>query len=391
MFEDPQILGKLYGYLITHRILRTRVGENEKFFPEEKELAQAYKSMDKRSKIAFEEFLTGSGFKLIRYDAFSYPGLPQGSTCYVLIRNSMEHVPQWLKPAHIYDAVIARKGHKNNTQRVLRLWFFIIWLNLLALLYKGNRPLSAVSDAGKMSFTDDILLKQISDFIELEIRQKSDADAYDQFIREVLLEDNPRDLRRRVMGFLEFMTQISYLTRYTFEGSIVYTQTLVMASEVASNYADCFAYLINEYDDDGLPFGVVNDHDLRDPDAKADTSQITQVLKDRYFEGYPDEEGIEREDKSARREGRVRADSLDGEAEWNGKAEGDGEGEWGDEATSEKGGDEKKGVQQTLFGDDEENAMGYEPGDGERRQTKGERLEGSENRKRDADGEGEGS
>ena len=160
MFEDPQILGKLYGYLISHRILRTRVGENEKFFPEEKELAQAYKSMDKRSKIAFEEFLSGSGFKLIRYDAFSYPGLPQGSTCYVLIRNSMEHVPQWLKPAEIYDVVIARKGHKSNTQRVLRLWFFIIWLNLLALIYKGNRPLSAVSDAGKMSFTDDLLIKQ---------------------------------------------------------------------------------------------------------------------------------------------------------------------------------------------------------------------------------------
>lgn len=247
MFEDPQILGKLYGYLITHRILRTRVGENEKFHPGEKELAQAYKSMDKHSKIAFEEFLLGSGFKLVRYDAFSYPGLPQGSTCYVLIRNSMENVPQWLKPSNIYDAVVARKGHKSNTQRVLRLWFFFIWLNMLALLYKGNRPLSAVSDAGRMSFTEDLLIKQISDFIELEIRQKEDADEYDQFMREVLLTDNPRDLRKRVSGFLEFMTRISYLGRYRFEEQTVYTQTLVMASEIASNYSDCFAYLANEF------------------------------------------------------------------------------------------------------------------------------------------------
>ncbi|SLM30709.1 hypothetical protein MTBBW1_2380033 [Desulfamplus magnetovallimortis] len=251
MFEDPQLLGKLYGYLITHRILRTRVADNEKFFPEEKELAQAYKSVDKHSKIAFEEFLAGSGFKLVRYDAFSYPGLPQGSTCYVLIRNSMENVPQWLKPSDIYDVVIARKGHKSNTQRVLRLWFFFIWLNMLSILYKGNRPLSAISDSGRMSFSDDTLIKQITDFIEIEVRQKDDADACDSFIREVLLADNPRDLRKRVTGFLDFMTRISYLSRYRFEGQNIYTQTLVMASEIASGYSDCFAYLVNELESDG--------------------------------------------------------------------------------------------------------------------------------------------
>ena len=340
MFEDPQILGKLYGYLISHRILRTRVGDNEKFFPEEKELAQAYKSMDKRSKIAFEEFLSGSGFKLIRYDAFSYPGLPQGSTCYVLIRNSMEHVPQWLKPAEIYDVVIARKGHKSNTQRVLRLWFFIIWLNLLALIYKGNRPLSAVSDAGKMSFTDDLLIKQITDFIELEIRQKSDADAYDQFICEVLLADNPRDLRRRVMGFLEFMTRISYLSRYTFEGQAVYTQTLVMASEIATNYSDCFAYLVNEYGDEGfhgegsLFDGEEGRKDF-DPDGDPDTSQIKQVLKTRYFEGYPSPNASSKEIKSKG------TDSSDEQTPFK----------TGDRDTDDKKDQNQSGLQRTLFSD----------------------------------------
>ncbi|MBF0200977.1 MAG: hypothetical protein HQK66_06650 [Desulfamplus sp.] len=271
MFEDPHILGKLYGYLITRRILRTRVGENEKFFPEEKELAQAYKSMDKHSKIAFEEFLAGSGFKLIRYDAYSYPGLPQGSTCHVLVRNSMENVPQWLKPSGIYEAVAARKGDKNSTQRVLRLWFFFIWLNMLALIYKDNRPVSAISDAGKMSFTETLLTKQISDFIEHEIRRREDSDSCDRFMRDVLLGDSPRDMRRRIRGFLDFMTSISYLTRYPFEGETVYTQTLVMASEIASNYSQCFAYLVSEYSP-----------------GKQGCAGIKDELKERFFQGRRD-------------------------------------------------------------------------------------------------------
>ena len=252
MFADADAysFGQIYDHLKAHRILRTKVPQGERFVGDEMSLAETYTTSSETSRLQFERFLAGSGFQLIHYDSFAYPGIPQGADYYIMIRDKETKVPSWIDQGQALDSVRAT-AKSNNSVAVLRIWFFFIWLNMLNLIYsKNSRPLTAIINYDKCDFTFERLAQQMEEFIEGEVRSKEPGDEIDAFLHEVLMQDSKSSLKKRVRGLLKFLVSIRYLSEEALEGQTIYSQTLIMAAEIANNTSEGLRMLDPQYFED---------------------------------------------------------------------------------------------------------------------------------------------
>ncbi len=233
---------KIVNFLLSHRKLRTHIPKGTKkgnqFEENEQELAETLLVAPYDFTNDIHEYLAETGFNLISVESSSMPGLPTGSTYFLLIRSPEENVPEWLDIKHVYQHLGLKEKEAKAT---IRIWFFFIWTNILVQLYTSkSRPITNVSGYGASNFSKEILVSQIKKTID-EVRQKNPSK-----INQILIAEEGLDVHRRVTKALDYLISIGYLELETEGDNKYYCQSLLMALELKENYSTGLGYRFAE-------------------------------------------------------------------------------------------------------------------------------------------------
>jgi len=230
--------GRVYNYLLKHRIIRTKTSARQKLREEEKEIATyLHEEMNEKDRSFLFDFLDAQGFSLEVYDSSMMDGIPEGAYWYILVRDVNGQVPSWIDVEALREMI---KPSKKTNELAFQsyMWIYIIWQNLLTLLYTNkNREIIKVSEYLNTQFTEEDLVTLTLACIE-DLRRDT-ASLADHL--KYILDEKPTFIRRRVGNFIAFMERYNHLSSIRKENEFkkveaVYTQTLLSAVEIARNY-----------------------------------------------------------------------------------------------------------------------------------------------------------
>lgn len=248
--------GRLFNFLLKHRILRTKVPAGKKAKPEEKSFVELYtQEMPEVERAWFEDFLAGMGFKIKAYQGNIIRGIPRDATYYILVRDSNdETTPTWVSPEELYK-LIALRAHESKTES--KLWTFIIWMSLLSIMYtKINRSPQQVSQYQDVEFTEPVLSESVRHFVE-NIRDEADERPDNVYV-QYLSSEKGQEIETRVGRFLKFLTSISHLDFFPQNG--IYTQTLIGAAEIEQQFDRGLEHLIPQENLDSQTLNLILSH-----------------------------------------------------------------------------------------------------------------------------------
>ncbi len=233
---DPYELGQVWNFLITHRVIRSKVPDGQRFKPGERDISHYLQHEWTEHEMAFlRNFLSEQGFGLRIYDSDTMPGIPTGGVYYMIIRNPESPAPSWVDENRIWDRFRLKR---TETKEQLRVWFFVLWQNLLGLEYTAlDRHISATSEYLNASFTKESLLESVRRFIE-DLRQETE---FVNPVVETLFQNKGRDIERRINVFIEILEELGQIIDNK-DGS--YNQTLLAAKEAEENYGQSLRHLL---------------------------------------------------------------------------------------------------------------------------------------------------
>jgi len=269
---DPYELGQVWNFLITHRVIRTKVPEGQRFRPQEREIAHYLQFEWTEQDMAFlRNFLSEQGFGLRVYDSDTMPGIPTGGVCYMIIRNPESPPPSWISEKALWDRFRLRS---HETKEQLQVWFFVLWQNLLGLQYTAlDRHVSATSEYLNAVFTKESLMESVKRFIE-ELRQEENIT---NMAIKTLFQNKGKDIERRVNAFIAILEQLNQIVDNK-DGS--YTQTLLAAKETEENYSQGLRHLVpHSQVDSGIFRTLYSDADQEEdfePEETEDRDQRTE-------------------------------------------------------------------------------------------------------------------
>jgi hypothetical protein len=246
-------LGRIFGFLMANRVLRSASGAGQRLKTDEAEIAQFWEiQASEEERLFFDAFLGSQGFKLVRYDSFEMEGIPKDQYVYLLVRDGRGDLSPWADSDQAVEAVRCKLEKSLEPKDSARVWLALIWFSMLHLQYpRIARGFSEVSEYQRAVFDKDQLAEAVREALE---KQRSIQDAQPSVIREILLSTDKPQIPNRGNRFLAHMESIGHLQK---PEAGIYQQTLLAAA--GSRWACRGLGLLAEADDEAdeipTPFG----------------------------------------------------------------------------------------------------------------------------------------
>ena len=235
-FPDAILLGKLQGFFLTHRMVRTTVPKGKSFKEGEKDIAEFIRhEMTGSERGYLMDLFSSFGFTLKVFDGKEYPGIPIGGQVWCLVRDPTELPPKWMSSKEILDGLAEKTSEPRKTTVA---WTFIIYLHYLVLTYtRLNRHPNEVS-----RFVDAVFSREeLTELVHRFVNGLGETDSGKSEIVGILTSEKGQEVDRRVARVLDWLCGINHLEYSKVDDA--YSQTILGAAEIAEHYESDFAYL----------------------------------------------------------------------------------------------------------------------------------------------------